>query len=275
MELLRYPMKSARGERIRSMTVVSDGVAGDRVWACVDAADGTVGSAKHPRRWGSLLRVDARTIAGAVHLTVGERRAVAGTDAADAVLTSHLGRPVRLTRVRPDVVRVHRLMPDDGGMRPEWMSAAPGAEIVTEESAARPGGRFVDFGAVHVVTTGALDDLATRLGRPKVPVARFRPNLVIQALKDPEAGVEFEVGDAAFRVVLPTPRCIVPGLSDDADDDRDDDAGDATDRALLGTLARDYRREVAGFGRAACFGFYCEVLRPGTVAVGQRARQVR
>jgi hypothetical protein len=41
---------------------------------------------------------------------------------------------------------------------------------------------------------------------------------------------------------------------------------------LLGTLARDYRVPVGGLGRAACFGAYAEVVQPGLVRVGQRAR---
>jgi len=32
--------------------------------------------------------------------------------------------------------------------------------MVTEVSGARPGGRFVDFGPVHLVTTSALAELA-------------------------------------------------------------------------------------------------------------------
>jgi len=45
--------------------------------------------------------------------------------------------------------------------------AVPGQEMVTEVSGARPGGRFVDFGPVHLVTTGALTELAGQLGRER------------------------------------------------------------------------------------------------------------
>ncbi|MFI5891393.1 MOSC N-terminal beta barrel domain-containing protein [Actinoplanes sp. NPDC051513] len=64
VELWRYPLKSARGEPLRSAPVERSGLAGDREWACLDPSDGTVGSAKHPRRWGRLLEVSARSLDG-------------------------------------------------------------------------------------------------------------------------------------------------------------------------------------------------------------------
>lgn len=258
--LLRYPLKSARGERVRSTDLDGGGLRHDRRWACLDVADGTVGSAKHPRRWGALLGVTAQVARDEVLVEVGGRRAVAGSPEADAVLSGHLGRPVRLTQVVPEDARLHRQLPDEQGLVPEWLSgAAAGQEMVTEVAGALPGGRFVDFGAVHVVTTGALDELAGQLGRPDVAVSRFRPNLVLSAQRDPVPGQELRIGDTVLRVLLPTPRCVVPGLRTDA----------AVDRQLLAVLAREHRTAVGGLGRAACFGVYAEVLRPGRLEVGQ------
>jgi hypothetical protein len=62
---------------------------------------------------------------------------------------------------------------------------------------------------------------------------------------------------------MPTPRCLVPGLVDGTV---------PPDRSLLSTLARDYQTRLAGLGRAACFGVYAEVLRPGRLHVGQPVR---
>jgi MOSC domain-containing protein len=267
--VLRYPVKSARGERLRSVAVDRDGLRWDRAWACLDLADGTVGSAKHPRRWGRLLevtaRVDERAEAGAVTVSLAERRFRAGSAAADAAVSGHLGRPVRLTSVVPERAMLHRQLPDDDGLVPEWMTdAATGQETITEVSGALPGGRFVDFGAVHLVTTGALAGLARQLGRADVDASRFRPNLVLDAPQDPEPEQKLQIGDVVLRVVLPTPRCVVPGL--------DPDAGVAIDRQLLSTLAREHRTAVADLGRAACFGVYAEVLHPGQIEVGQPVR---
>jgi uncharacterized protein YcbX len=88
----RYPVKSARGEQLRTVAVDPGGVRGDRAWACLDAGDGTVGSAKHPRRWGGLLQVSA-TGDDEVTVGVGGRSARAGSDEADELLSEHLGVP--------------------------------------------------------------------------------------------------------------------------------------------------------------------------------------
>ncbi len=94
-----YPLKSARGERLQSVVVDREGLRSDRAWACIDLEDGTVGSAKHPRRWGRLLEVAARAEGegGAAAVVVAGCEVMAGSAKADAVLSQHLARPVRLT----------------------------------------------------------------------------------------------------------------------------------------------------------------------------------
>ncbi|MEU1396070.1 MOSC domain-containing protein [Micromonospora zamorensis] len=179
--LRRYPLKSAQGEALTAVEVEPTGLRGDRTWACIDRLDGTVGSAKHPRRWGRLCGVAATT----------------------------------------------------------------------------------DFGAVHIVTTGALDLLGQRIGGASVAAARFRPNLVIDAPGDPEPGQELHLGDVVLRVTLPTPRCVIPGLPQ---------ADLPADRSVLSALARHYRVPVAGLGHAACFGTYADVVQPGRLRLGQRVR---
>jgi uncharacterized protein len=265
VSVLRYPLKSAQGESLDSVAVDPDGLRGDRGWACVDVHDGTLVSAKHPRRWGRILGVKARLIGDEVTLDLGGAALVVGTGQADVALSAHLGREVRLTRVVPENARLHRQLPGEAGLVPEWMTGSTaGQELVTPIAGARPGGRFVDYGPVHLVTTGALAGLARRLGRAAVAAARFRPNLVVDVGCDPEPGQELRLGDVVLRVLVPTPRCAVPGLAPDN--------GTATDRPLLSTLARHYRIPVAGLGRAACFGVYAEVVQPGEVRVGQDVR---
>jgi uncharacterized protein YcbX len=267
VSVLRYPLKSAQGQRLDAVDVDRAGLRADRTWACLDAGDGTVVSAKHPRRWGRMLQVGTSLVEDGdedtltVHL--GGAALAAGTPEADAALSAHLGHEVRLTRIVPEGARLHRLLPGEAGMAPEWMSAAPDEEVITTIAGATPGGRFVDYGPVHLLTTGALSGLRQRLGRTDVPVTRFRPNLVLEAAHDPEPGQELRLGDVVLRVLVPTPRCAVPGI---------DHGDESTDRALLSTLARHYRAPVMKLGRAACFGSYAEVLRPGRVRVGQPVR---
>jgi len=116
---------------------------------------------------------------------------------------------------------------------------------------------------MHLVTTGALAELAGQLERAGMDAAQFRPNVVIDAPHDPVPGQELAIGDVVLRVVLPTPRCVVPGLEDE---------GAAVDRQLLSALARHHRTAVGDLGRAACFGVYAEVLQPGELTLSQVVR---
>ncbi|MBB4961991.1 hypothetical protein FHR38_005724 [Micromonospora polyrhachis] len=261
-------MKSAQGEDLEVADVEPGGLRGDRTWACLDDLDGTVGSAKHPRRWGRLLDVGTNLRDDAdepeLMVRVAGRDVRAGTAEADTVLSSYLGRPVRLSRELPSEAKLHRQLPDEAGMVPEWMhDARPGQETVTATGNAQLDGRFVDFGAIHIVTTGALSLLGQQLGRTAVAAGRFRPNLVIDAAHDPEPGQELHMGDVVLRVMVPTPRCVVPALGH---------GQLPADRLLLGVLARHHRVSVPGLGRAACFGIYAEVVRPGRLRLGEPVR---
>ncbi len=249
----RYPVKSTRGESLDEVTVGASGLAGDRVWACVD--DETIGSAKHPRRWGGLLEVRASGEPATVD--VGGTRCPAGSAEADEALSKHLGRTVRLTRDEPATARIYRLMPDEADMVPDWLTGMrPGQERIEDAGGFAQTGRFVDFAAVHLVTTGALAGLGAA-------AARFRPNLLVEADADPEPGTELTIGDVVLRVRFPTPRCIVPSLAQ----------GELpADPGLLRTLAKHYRREVFGTGKAACFGVYADVVHPGSLGVGSAVR---
>lgn len=138
--------------------------------------------------------------------------------------------------------------PGVDGMVPDWMAGVrPGEDAVTPVGGGGAGG-FVDFAPVHIVTTGAL----ARLGAAAV---RFRPNIVLDTGDDLPDGAELRLGDVVLRIMSPTPRCVIPSLAHGPDV--------PPDTGLLRTLARHYRMPVAGLGKAACFGSYAEVLRPG------------
>jgi uncharacterized protein len=261
----RYPLKSAQGESVRRAFFGPDGPDGDRSWACI-SADGMVVSAKSPHRWGKLLQVIATLPVGGqggvVQLQVpGAEPLTAGTAQADEVLSGWLGERVRLTSEVPPGARLHRLWPKEPGMMPEWADAAlAGADQVTEISGARPGGRFVDFGAVHIVTTSEL----ARLQREEATadVRRFRPNLVLALDREPAPGDAIRVGaEVTLQVLVPTPRCAIPGAAQPGLDASPD---------LLRALSR-HRTEIPGLGRAACFGTYARVLSPGTITLGDPA----
>jgi uncharacterized protein YcbX len=263
----RYPVKSAQGESVPRVLVGLDGPHGDRLWACV-SADGMIVSAKSPRRWGRMLYVAASMVTtarggDAVVVRVPAREPlIAGTAEADEALSGWLGQRVRLTRQVPPQARLHRLWPREPGMIPEWAGdAGMGEEEVSGIAGAAPGGRFVDFAAVHLVTTSALDALR-RAGAP-ADIRRLRPNLVLSLDREPAPGDRVQVGDdVALRILVPTPRCAIPAAAQ---------PGLEPAPEVLRTIGR-HRTEVPGLGRAACFGTYAQVLSTGTVAVGDHAR---
>jgi uncharacterized protein YcbX len=221
-QLLRYPVKSLLGETLSSCEVERRGVAGDRLWAVVDD-DGKLGSGKSSRRFRKLeglLGLAASLPSGAeapeITWSDGRRRPV-GDPGLDEDLSALAGRRVRVQR--EGEVDHH------------------------------------DDGPVHLVTTASLRWLAEALGH-EAPVARFRPNLVVDTPGPhgtPEQdwiGREVQVGAVVLRVVQPMPRCVMTTMAQ-ADLD--------ADPAVLRTLT----------DRAdADFGVLLEVVTPGTVAVG-------
>ncbi|MEU0562722.1 MOSC domain-containing protein [Dactylosporangium sp. NPDC006015] len=250
VEVWRYAMKSAGGERVGAVEVGAHGMVGDRRWACVDR-DGVVVSAKQPRLWGRLLQV--RAAGGRVYLPGGESAVL--NEAAGGLLSAWLGRAVTVTDVVPEGAVLRRYWPQERDMIPSW-AAAGGATGGTEVLSGIGSGRFHDFGAVHAVTTGALRRLAEVHGSV-VDHRRFRPNLVLDLPEDPAPGEAVTIGGVRLRVQLPTPRCVVPAL--------DPEAPGSLDRGVLRTLAGHYRTAVGQLGTAACFGWYATVEQTGRI----------
>lgn len=241
-------------------TCVTSGLKGDRSWGAI-RQDGTVASAKSPARGGRLLYAHARQEREAVWLDLPQGGTFqAGTAACDAALSSFLGEAVVLSREVPPGLRLHRLWPVAPGMVPDWQQALPGSEAATAVAGGAAGGSFRDFGAVHVVTAGALRRLEGQQGQPVDPL-RFRPNFVVDLPEDPPLGTVLRLGEVVLRVILPTPRCVVPALRQPGLDDMS---------SLLMTLAREYRQPVGDLGSAACFGFYADIEVAGSVAIGAR-----
>lgn len=258
----RYPVKSAAAEDVERLTVTSDGVVGDRVWAAIASDDATVVSAKHPRKGGRLLEVMTSYAddTGVVTVTVPGHRAIrAGDKQLDALLSEWLGRTVALTDVVPEGLRLHRLWPSEIGMLPEWVSDAQAGDAVLTEVAGAARGRFVDYAPVHLVTTGELARLESELGHPANPV-RFRPNLLLDLPIEPQPGQLLRIGDVELTIDQPASRCVIPSLAQ---------AGvPEADGEILKALARHHRVAVGDRGKAAVFGMYANVLRAGVVCRG-------
>ncbi|MCD2189025.1 MOSC domain-containing protein [Actinomycetospora soli] len=253
--LTRYPVKSMLGQEVERAVVGATGLESDRWRALIDPTTGYVATAKQPRHWRRLLQYTAAVQDDRVVVTTPDGETIDSEDPRLVdVLSADLGRAVEVSAARPAGSSVER--PDPEEVLARGVDAdleAPTLEI----SQGNEGDTFVDHSPVHLVTTATLEHLG-------MEALRYRPNLVIASDGEPFAengwvGREVQVGEVVLRVVLPTPRCSVPTL----------EHGDLP-RApkAITPLMKENRVEVEGFGVLPCAGAYAQVVRGGTISLG-------
>ncbi|MFD8986223.1 MOSC domain-containing protein [Streptomyces sp. NPDC059564] len=266
--LRRYPVKSMLGEALTAVKVTEEGLSGDRKFAVLDEA-GAVGSAKHPRKWEPLLSCRSRlTAPGTARVELPDGTALpAGAPELDERLSGLLGRRVSVSDKSPEHGTLERAVPAYDGGVPDVLRA--GASVDGAGDAVTTGrvapGTFFDHGTVHLVTTASLRHLRRAYPAGDFDPRRFRPNLVVDVPggpgfpEDAWPGSTLRIGEALFRVTLPTPRCVVPTLSH----------GELpADPGIMRAVAREHRVPVLGLGRLSCLGVYLDVLEPGAVRTG-------
>jgi uncharacterized protein len=258
-DLLLYPVKGCAGAPLTRARVLPTGVAHDRTFMFVRASDGVFRSQRSSPRL-SVIRPELAADGAKLTLSAPDTQSLAldvavdgrrlpvsvhgvwdgeGVDQGDEVAewaSTLIGEPLRLVRVPPD----HRRAVD------EWHG-----EIT-----------FTDSTPLHLTSLSSLDDLNGRIlekGGEPVPMARFRPNVVITGWEDPytEDGIrEFGIGSTRLRWVKPDVRCKVTMV--------DQPTGEPAGPEPLRTLA-DYRREPEG---GVSFGIKVAVSTPGEIEVG-------
>jgi uncharacterized protein YcbX len=219
VSLWRYPVKSMIGEELTGSHVTDRGLLGDRAYALLDVETGKVVSAKNPRKWGNLFDFRAALVnppqpsesIPAARITFPDGT-TAATDHADAEarLSAKLGRTVRLASSVPEAPRIEGYWPDY-----EWLSSP---DQVFEVKL--PPGTFFDAAVVHIVTTATLDRLSASSPQSRFDVARFRPNIVVQAPETDAGFVEngwvgrtLAIGsEVRIEIAGPCPRCVMTTL---------------------------------------------------------------
>ncbi|MEV0593310.1 MOSC domain-containing protein [Nonomuraea cavernae] len=254
-DLISYPVKGCAGISVTETLVTAAGLAHDRSFMVV-GEDGVFRSQRRDPRLATIrptIDGDRLTLRapGFEALTVevdvrGARRDVLmfgdpyqGIDqgrAAAEWLSDVLGAPSRLVRVPPEHDRV------TGG----WIPGRPG---------------YADSGAVHLVSEATLALLNQRLpdGDAALPMARFRPNIVIDGWTRPhreDAVRRLRVGDTALGYAKLAIRCAVTMV--------DQESGGKAGPEPIRTLAT-YRRTPGG---GVAFGVKLSVVRPGKLALG-------
>lgn len=266
--LRRYPVKSMLGEDLEESDVSRGGLARDRRLAVVSRRTGKVASAKYPRLWRDLLTLSAEALDDGVRITFPGGRIARSTDAdIDEVLSALLDEPVTLTATPPPGASLDRAVPE--AVLRDGVRAQVPADLI-EIGAAAPPGTFVDFAAVHLLTTSTLDRIAELSPYQRAHPERYRPNIVIRTgdagfTENDWLGRDLLVGDdTVLRVIARTPRCAVPTLAH---------GRLPRDTEALRVLARHNRvRPLPESDPEPCAGVYAEVLRPGRVRAGDAVR---
>ena len=206
-----YPVKGMRGADLTRAAVETRGLQHDRRWLAVDLDGRFLTQREQPR----LATIDVKVTGAGIALSAdgydeveikrpdgaGRRRVVVWNSEVDAALA---GSPASafLSDVLDD--EAHLVFMDDRAFRLKESVWTPSPEPVS----------FADAFPVLVTTTGSLAalnrDIEAHGGAP-VPMARFRPNVVIECDEDwPEDyWRKMRIGDVVLDLVKPSDRCIV------------------------------------------------------------------
>lgn len=267
--LWRYPVKSMLGEELDAAEVSSGGLAGDRAYALIDRAGGTVASAKHPRKWPELFAFRANlvgsppgervpavrialpngTIVGSEQPDVHERLSAA---LKREVTLQGIDRSAPLASPHLRTVAAEEHWPDLDGL----------AHRNTVTTFDLPAGTFFDSAVVHLLTTATLDRMGELYPGGQFDARRFRPNIVVKTADDrPRFAEDAWVGRTLLigetirlSITRSCARCVMTTLPQD---DLPADLG------ILRTAAHHNR---------ANLGAYASVLRGGTLRRGDAVR---
>lgn len=218
--LWRYPVKSMLGQPIDTLDLRDGGIDGDRTHAVRDAS-GRPASGKSMdghARIPSLLDFTAGYAGEVVEILFpdGSRHRADDPDI-DAALSAAIGQAVTLTREGDST--------------------------------------YVDYGALHLLTTASLDWLHEVLPAAAIDERRFRPNLVLDMpgegpIEQDWIGQRLSIGEVELRIAEPTERCGMVSMAH-ADLPRDP--------SVLRSITTNANMN---------FGVYAEILHPGRITVG-------
>lgn len=248
VELWQYPVKSAQGHRVDSLTAHSDGFEGDRVVGFVNTETGKLLSAKRHK---NLLM--ATGFADRVELEDGTVVPFADADA-PARLSDWLGVPVAIARAGTgeQVKYEMNFGPLDSG--------TPTIDIPAPRST------LLDLAAAHIVTTATLAHAKAEAPQFDWNVRRFRPNIVIDTgstepfAEDAWCGKQVRIGGVTLAAMMATIRCAMPMRAQVGGDDREPLDSQPEMFDALVALHDNY------------LGIYLTVDEPGTIRVGDTAQ---
>ena len=218
------------------------GLAGDRLWAVVDAQGRAINQRQHPR----LAAITAEPRPEGIILSA---------EGAGSVEIAFPVGETALVRVYADTVEARPAGPAASAWLSEMLGASVGLVHLAEPERARPltaeGGRqgesvsLADAYPILLTSTASLEVLNGAIPGSAVPMDRFRPNIVVEhskAWEEEQLGL-VSAGGVRFRGSKPCERCVVITV-DQASGERPDKLeplerlrrinGDAAGRPIFG-----------------------------------------
>lgn len=202
-----HPLKSCAQLDVDRLEITPRGPAGDRRWLIVDADGRFVTARQRPE----VVGIRARPAAN------GLRLEAPGCEPIDVRFPPR-DAPRREVSIWRDRVQAQACDPAADAWLSRWLGSAVHLVHMDESTrrAVDPGfGRpgdvvsFADGYPLLVISQGALDGLNARLRRP-VPMARFRPNIVVDGVP-PHAEDQWRrvrIGPVEFDAVKACTRCV-------------------------------------------------------------------
>jgi uncharacterized protein YcbX len=192
--LWRYPVKSLQGESCVEVELDAGGVRGDRAFGILDLESGTILSAK---REGRLLEASASLALGTLSVILPGGETYVQGEMLDEQLTRWLGRRVRLIEAAnfetPTFEGIEDYERDDSPLV-RWQGRR---------------GSFVDSSALHVLTSGIMDQLSRERPDIQWDVRRFRPNVMVDGGPSYWATRRIRVGEAEIEFQKGCTRCVM------------------------------------------------------------------
>ena len=216
-DLFIYPIKSCAGIRVESADLWETGLYLDRLWMVVTDDGRFLSQRTAPRlalvstalkfeslqlRAPGMLRLDIPVggfdyaPARRIEVDIWDSRvaAFAENDLVNTWFSRFLDLPVRLVRIDPDFRRL---------CDAAWTGER---EAITQ---------FADGFPLMILSKASLDDLNRRLqaaGKPALPMARFRPSMVIDGVDAYGEDHLQTLGTDGYelRLVKPCARCVIP-----------------------------------------------------------------
>ena len=273
-QVLSYPIKGARADSRQSAIVNGEGLVGDRRFMVVSSTGSHVTQREYPL----LATLEARTVEDgrALMLRAGGRALNVTVQRSGPLVSCTLfGERIGLWDQGLAVSKwLGELLLPGGGATSPLASllpppfGTPAFRLMHAPPEVPRHAGLSDASPLHLMCEESLNALNARRaaeGRARVPMDRFRPNLVVAGCGQPhaeDAWRSVRIGERAFfRVSGPCPRCTVPDVSQQSG--RRDPAASGPMQSLRGYRAR--------VGRGIAFGIYLEPLTTGvTVHVGDR-----